>query len=232
MAKLFPIGLEVEEVAVGSVLRLLNRTQGVAKIHLNLLNEPAANEETSRLEPDEVSKALPPPKKAKHGSMQLLIAETLSITPAHSKILQEVLRRNGFSPNSLPAAISTMRTAGFVKKVGVATWRLTGRGHRHYIGGEDKGHVQRHPTIPINNKSGVRSLVLTSLNNATQLLTRDLQKVLKENKYSPTTLNAVVTRMKREGLISSSHGTYSITDQGRSAIQGGNKQEVISPTEQ
>jgi hypothetical protein len=34
--KTFPILIEVEEIAVGKVMRLLNKTAGVAKLHLNL----------------------------------------------------------------------------------------------------------------------------------------------------------------------------------------------------
>jgi hypothetical protein len=36
MPKLFPINIEVEELAVGKVMRLLNSTPGVAKLHLDL----------------------------------------------------------------------------------------------------------------------------------------------------------------------------------------------------
>src|SRR5258705_8811543 len=36
MAALFPIMIEVEEIALGSVLRKLNGMEGVAKLHLNL----------------------------------------------------------------------------------------------------------------------------------------------------------------------------------------------------
>jgi len=218
MAKLFPIGIEVEEVAVGSVLRILNKTPGVAKLHLNLLNEAASTVDNTVTEDvAEVRNTLPPVRQAKDGSSQMIVAQILRTAPVHNEILREALKRQGYSAASLASLITKMRENGFVKRVGVGIWKLTDKGSRHYFMKDVK-------TLPVRNKSnglvtnnsyGVRGLVLTALNNGAQIVARDLRRILEENQYSPKNMTGTVSKMKMEGLLESKDGIYSLTERGR-----------------
>jgi DNA-binding PadR family transcriptional regulator len=217
MAKLFPIGIEVEEVAVGRVLRILNGTPGVAKLHLNLMNETVAPKEDAVAQ--EIANVLPPARPPRQGSMKMIIAKVLAVAPCHNKVLKEALKRNGFSESSLPSQMLQMRLDGFVKKVGVGTWRLTEKGVRHYGDESKHNQVRIGRSGPLtNNRVGVRSIVLTALNNGAQLLARDLRRILQENEYSPKNMTGTVSKMKTEGLLSSDGGVYSITEQGRATL--------------
>jgi Mn-dependent DtxR family transcriptional regulator len=217
MAKLFPIGIEVEEIAVGKVLRILNSTPGVAKLHLNLMNE-SASAPTIESQNQEIQNVLPPVRQPKEGSSQMVAAEVLRVTPAHNNILREALKRKGYSEASLPALLTRMRALGFVKKVGVGTWRLTDKGSRHYFSAGTKQlppRTSKGSGPATNNGYGVRKLVLTSLNNGAQLLARDLRRILEEHEYSPKNMTGTVSKMKQEGLVKTdSVGTYSLTEQG------------------
>lgn len=217
MAKLFPIGIEVEETAVGSVLRILNKTPGVAKLHLNLLNEGPTEVEAEAT--TEIQNVLPPVKPPKQGSTQMIIAKILSVAPCHNKVLREALKRNDFSETSLPSQLNQMVSKGFVTKVGVGTWRLTNRGRHHYgfdgikaLPKKSEGSSPR-----INNGFGVRKLVLTSLQEK-DLLAKELGRILQEHKYSPKNMTGTVGKMRQEGLVQSLGGLYRLTDQGRSAL--------------
>lgn len=215
MAKLFPIGIEVEEVAVGSVLRILNKTPGVAKLHLNLLGE-----EKEVNQPEEITQVMPPKRQPRPHSMGTIIAQALSKAPLHSKILREGLVRGGFAHASLPSQLAKMNSDGLIKKVGVGTWRITEKGLRHYgLNGRDVEPKQvGHSGPKTQNGSGVRRLVLTALNNGSQVLARDLRRILEDNQYSIKNMTGTVSKMKGEGLIKSDDGVYSLTDQGRSVL--------------
>lgn len=220
MAKLFPIGIEVEEVAVGRVLRVLNNTPGVAKMHLNMLNEAPATEEIEAV--SEVRQVLPPVRRAKENSSQMVVAQVLKLTPAHNTILKEALVRSGFSATSLPSLITKMRERGYVKRVGVGTWRITDKGVRHYGLTETKEMPKKLLSKvgpATNNGSGVRKLVLTALSSGSQVLARDLRKLLEENEYSPKNMTGTVGKMREEGLVQSNGGVYSLTEQGIATLK-------------
>jgi predicted transcriptional regulator len=116
-----------------------------------------------------------------------------------------------------------MHNDGFIKKVGVGTWRITEKGLRHY-GMADGSKIAKLPQQiggrgpSIQNGSGVRRLILTALNSGSQLLARDLRRLLEENQYSVKNMTGTVSKMKGEGLITSDGGVYSLTDEGRSIL--------------
>lgn len=230
MAKLFPIGIEVEEVAVGKVLRILNQTPGVAKLHLNLMNEQenglqieALGTETGGIEPTEIKQVLPPVKKSKPGSMQMVVAEMLAVAPVHHTIIAAQIKRSGYAAISTYSVITKMLSNGFIRRTAPGTYALTPKGSRHYaVGGQPEKRRAAPPASgrEANNDDGVRGLVLKSLNNATQLVARDLQRILVENDYSPKNMTGTVGKMRREGLIASDDGVYSITEQGRAILNG------------
>lgn len=227
MSKLFPIGIEVEEVAVGSVLRILNKTPGVAKLHLNLMNEnPSEERDGGTVLSNEMASVLPRPRPPREGSVQTVIAKMLSVAPCHNKVLREALKRNKFSETGLPSQLTVMKAKGYIQKMGPGLWRLTNRGKSYYSLGEPSPVKQGRFGPAANNGSGVRGLVLKTLSEK-ETLSSELKRILEKNEFSPKNLNGIVGKMRIEGLIHSAGGVYSITDQGRATFN-----EATAPTKE
>lgn len=118
---LFPIMIEVEEPAVGSVLRLLKDYPGIAKLHLDL---------------DNVGKK--PIKRQSHsGSRQkrdpeaprgkdIIITELLS-GPKNLQHLRDRLAAYQMSSGNLSSALNELRRAGITESGGAGVHRLTQR---------------------------------------------------------------------------------------------------------
>jgi hypothetical protein len=139
MANLFPISLEVEEVAVGRVLRKLTGMSGVARIHLSLQNAKqlkAPQEE----EPESIpflqpmlrdprgNKHLDPIKNPRYRAM----AELLLKTPAHINILAKAIERVGYKSGGTSVMIFRMQKLGFVRRTAPGTYALTPKGVKSY----------------------------------------------------------------------------------------------------
>src|SRR5216684_5243623 len=108
MSKLFPISIEVEEIAVGRVLRVLNATEGIVKLHLKLTQdkEPKSEERQegaavaapALLDGRTINKRNVPPSQNR---CYQAIAGVLIKTPAHYKILAAALGRAGFKDTGI-----------------------------------------------------------------------------------------------------------------------------------
>ncbi len=157
MPKLFPISIDVEEVAVGSVLRTLNSMAGVVRLRLNLTQDKSAS---AGLRPDKPEKGLIAHNSEEDtagGSGQDIavndtkwrtdgrlnsrglppernpayraIAEVLMKTPAHLKVLRLAVERVGIHrPEAINGYMNRMQTLGFVKRTAPGTYKLSPKG--------------------------------------------------------------------------------------------------------
>jgi hypothetical protein len=115
MSKLFPIILQVEEIAVGSVLRKLNEMPGVAKIDLNLGH---GGEGAGKKALTEASSAI-----AAKGTIEKAIANLLLSRGAMAlKDITATLRANNSTVHN---ALTRMRKKGLTESYGRGIHRLT-----------------------------------------------------------------------------------------------------------
>src|SRR6266404_4775975 len=134
MPKLFPISIDVEEVAVGGVLRALNSMAGVVRLRLNLTQDKPArgliahggHEESPDGDDVTVSEAkwrtdgrlnargLPPDRNPAYRA----IAEVLMKTPAHLKVLRLAIERVGLHRHeAINGYMHRMQALGLIKRI-------------------------------------------------------------------------------------------------------------------
>lgn len=244
MPKLFPISLEVEEVAVGRVLRALNTMTGVVRLHLNLTPD-GSDKSVKQLSHDDGeteapaphlpatkwrtdgrinSRGVPVPKNPAYRA----IAEVLVRTPAHYKILQASLQRMGsIHPQAIHGHLHRMQLLKLVKRTAPGTYRLTEKGEKMF---NPEGVTERpeRKLLPaahgkgwkvIDNHSGVRYLILKTLYKSGPMPAAVLTKILVDNGYSAKNLSTTGMKMRNEQLLEVKQGAYHITNAGRNVIE-------------
>lgn len=246
MPKLFPISLEVEEVAVGRVLRALNTMTGVVRLHLNLTPE-GSDKSVRQVSHEEAEFEAPEPtitggpKWRKDGRINTkgvpvaknvayrTIAEVLQRTPAHYKILQAALQRMGsIHPQAIHGHLHRMHLLKLVRRTAPGTYRLTEKGERVFSP-QGMTEKQERKLLPsgrglkgykmIDNHIGVRHLILSTLYKSSPMSGSALIRVLVDNGYSPKNLSTMGMKMRHEGLYEVKDGKYSITTVGRNVLE-------------
>jgi len=118
MPKLFPIYIEVEELAVGKVMRLLNKMPGVAKFNLDM-DRPA--KPNGMREPKQRRAPKKFDMKAEDFIGDILFKN--GATPA--SVLKQHFADVGRSPNSVNSQLSDMQEKKLIKQDGLGGWVLT-----------------------------------------------------------------------------------------------------------
>lgn len=142
MATLFPIILEVEETAVGAVLRLLKDYPGVAKLHLDLDNvgkKPVRRNGGGRLPRTPKSPDAPRVN-------DVIIGELLSGQKNLAHLKEKVVATGG-SVRSVDAALHVLRTKGIAESAGIGIHRLTERAMQE-LGSKAKPETSLHLPAP------------------------------------------------------------------------------------
>lgn len=117
MPKTFPILIDVEEIAVGRIMRVLNKMPGVAKLHLDMANEKPAKANGSTRPPHKKF-----PNKAEEDIIDALFARG-QMTTANMK---ELFIEKGRQPQSVGSGLTTAKNNGDVKKADSGEgWVLT-----------------------------------------------------------------------------------------------------------
>lgn len=238
MPSLFPITIEVEEVATGRVLRKLSAMEGVARIHLNLTQDKTKNLAEAENEEEDTVEDNPRPQKAiayrtdgrlnsrgLHPSQNhayKTIADILHQTPAHIKILSAAIQRAGIGgPVAINGYIHRMSKLKLIKRTAPGTYRLSERGEKMFFGRQ----ANPNPTLRgsagglvVNNFAGARFLILTELSKAGSHTTLNMVRILTEAGFSPKNLSTTGMKMRNEGLIEVRDSRYYITPAGKDAI--------------
>lgn len=252
MPKLFPISLEVEEAALGRILRALNVMPGVARLNLNLQNQqrqlPAPFSEDDE-DHREVVQSVPALRDGRsfltglaakknplaHNPAYKAIANVLAKTPAHYKILGASLERVGVRSNGVHGYLRRLMVLKCVKKTSPGSYRLTEKGSKVFFNAKlgEQPAAQTEPRqkgLPKNNHSGVRRVILETLAQGQELKTRALKQVIGENGFSPDNVYGLGLKMRSEGLIEFSDGVFSITKQGQEVYE--NRPASSNPPQQ
>ncbi len=241
MPKLFPISLEVEEVAVGRVLRALNSMTGVVRLHLNLTQDQSARLEGQNQGETEPTAPAPTPSAKWRSDGRInsrglrppnniayrTIAEVLFKTPAHYKILQAALQRIGsHHPQAIHGHLHRMTLLKLITRTSPGTYRLTEKGKKMFAGQEAASTHSRKLLSSnfykvVDNRIGVRHLILKTLAKfePPSMKGSALTKVLVGAGYSPKNLSTTGMKMRHEGLFEYNNGVYTLTPVGREALE-------------
>lgn len=113
MPKLFPISIEVEELAVGKVMRLLNTMPGVAKLHLDLeRREVKAN---GAGEPRGPYKTRKKAVQLEETGEEVIAKVLFGKPPMTNAQLRDVFVSQGRSASSINSVLHTMKNKGDVQ---------------------------------------------------------------------------------------------------------------------
>jgi len=253
MPKLFPISIDVEEVAVGGVLRALNSMAGVVRLRLNLTQDKptrgliahGGHEESPDGDDVTVSEAkwrtdgrlnargLPPDRNPAYRA----IAEVLMKTPAHLKVLRLALERVGLhQPEAINGYIHRMQARGLIKRTAPGTYKLSPRGEGVFFNKKMRlippgGGSSFVPSGARGNHTGFRGLMLDVLSKGVNLTTQNMYEILNEAGFSHKNLSTQGIKMRQEGLIKFENGQYNITEKGRKVYSSRPTVETINQEE-
>lgn len=118
MPKTFPILIDVEEIAVGRVMRILNKLPGVAKLHLDMgggkpkANGPVANR--------------PPYRKFSSKAEEDILAALYTGKQLTSAQLRDVFVAKGRAPGSVASSLTQAQRDGDIARAKIGDgWVLT-----------------------------------------------------------------------------------------------------------
>lgn len=239
MPKLFPISLEVEEAALGRILRLLNVMPGVSRLNLNLQNSQRQLAAPQAIENEEyeeraIARSLPALRDGRsftqgyrakkntihHNPAYRAIAEVLVKTPAHFRILMAAIERQGLSSSGIHGYLRRLKQTKCIIKTAPGSYRLTEKGAKTFFGEGRKETNLPGETPPQNfgkvkdNNAGVRALVLETLAKNGKVPASVLGATLEKSGYSSKNMSTTGIKMRSEGLIEFEDGVYSITEEG------------------
>lgn len=205
MAKTFPIRLEVEEIALGAVLRKLNEMPGIAKLHLDLEHGGEGN---GRKELESVAK-----KRGENGE-QVLIKLLMSGQKHVAEIMQEL----GWPRQRVYQTTYRLCKNKIAEKVAPkGTYRLTSKAAQH-LNIDATMKALPAPAIKRGPKGrairGSANIVLRTILIEGPKSPSEMRQAADSLGFSPKSMTGVLTRAKRDGLIKKNGKGYELTAKG------------------
>jgi DNA-binding PadR family transcriptional regulator len=211
MPKTFPIRLEVEEIALGSVLRKLNDMPGVVDLHLDLGH---GGQGAGRKQLEETA------AKVRSGeTIEQTIVKLLMQGPKHINEIVQVV--GGGKPRTY-GATHHLRKKGLIEPgVDKGMHQLTATA-RAQLGGA----VPALPAPEVSHGPGGRAspgsgnILLRAALEAGPVSPGDLRKRMAETGMSPKSVSGVLERAKKHGLIKKNGSGYELTAKGQKIETG------------
>lgn len=119
---LFPIMLEVEESAVGSILRKLKDMPGIAGLHLDLDN--VAKKGVAKMRPSNPKEAKKSQAERGPRAKDILITELIS-GPKTRDQLRQALVNHKFNPSSMDPLVRDLKAKQIVENTSAGIYQLT-----------------------------------------------------------------------------------------------------------
>ncbi|MBR0753526.1 hypothetical protein JQ604_15160 [Bradyrhizobium jicamae] len=208
MPKTFPIMIEVEEIALGPVLRRLNEMPGIAKLHLDL-GQGGQGAGKKQLERQAAA------HRASNGDGQQAAVKLLMSGPKH---INEIAHAVGGKKTRAYGIMTQLRKQGLAEPAqGRAMHQLTKKA-REQLGGAmpalpapDK--VSRGPSGRAAPGSG--NILLRKALDAGPVSPSDLRAHLAAKGMSAKSVAGVLDRAKKSGLIKKNGVGYALTAKGQ-----------------
>ena len=219
MAKTFPIVIDVEEIALGTVLRKLNEMAGIAKLHLDFGRGGEKGQEALAKEAV--------PLRQRGATAQATVLKLLAEGPKH---IREISRALGGSRTRAYATTNTLRKRGLTEAGdAAAVHQLTAKGRALLKGmtappkalptpdgaqRDARGHMPKGVTEGF--------LLAAMARNDRPLMPRDLAPELAPHGFSAKAVESAVKRAKDHGLIRNTGPGYELTAKGLKAARPNN----------
>lgn len=207
MPKTFPIMIEVEEIALGPVLRKLNDMPGIAKLHLDLGHGGLGAGK----------KQLEQHAAARNGNTKQAVISLLMSGPKH---IGEIARAIGGAKSRAYSAMTQLR------KLGVAE---AGPGKSmHQLSKKARAQLGAVPALPAPVSHGPAGratpgsgpIVLRAALEAGPLRPVELRDRMASQGMSAKSATGVMMRAKRDGLIKKNGSGYQLTAKGMKIATG------------
>jgi hypothetical protein len=212
MPKTFPIMIEVEEIALGPVLRRLNDMPGIAKLHLDL-GHGGQGAGKKQLEHHAA-------KRASNGDGQQAAIKLLMSGPKH---IREISAAVGGAKTRAYGLMTQLRKQGLAEAApGKAMHQLTKKALAQ-LGGARPAlpapEVKRGPSGRASPGSG--PIILRAALDAGPASPTDLRKRLADQGMSPKSISGVLDRGRKHGIIKKNGSDlYELTAKGQKIEMG------------
>jgi hypothetical protein len=211
MPKTFPIMIEVEEIALGPVLRKLNDMPGIAKLHLDL---GKGGEGAGKKQLAEHAATSRNGETTEQTAVKFLMQG-----PKHIREISEAL---GGNKTRAYGVVHQLRKKGLAEAgVGKGVHQLTADA-RTQLGGAMPAlpapEVKHGPSGRASPGSG--NIVLRAALDAGPVSPADLRAHLGSKGMSPKSVSGVLERAKRHGLIKKNGSGYELTAKGQKFEMG------------
>jgi hypothetical protein len=203
MPKLFPIRLEVEEIALGPVLRKLNGMPGIANLHLDL-GQGGQGSGRKQLEHHAAE------KRVRGNDAQQAAIAFLMAGPKH---IGEISAAIGGKKPRAYSVMNQLRKQGLAEAAaGSGMHQLTKKvmAHRALPAPATVTHRPGGRALP-----GSGNLVLRAALDAGPVSPHSLRSHLASKGMSPKSVSGVLDRAKRNGLIKKNGAGYALTAKGQ-----------------
>jgi hypothetical protein len=214
MPKTFPVKIEVEEIALGTVLRRLNEMPGIAKLHLDLGH---GGQGAGKKELEHHAAA----KRAANGDGQQAAIKLLLSGPKHIREISEAV---GGAKSRAYGLMTQLRKQGLAEAAsGKAMHQLTKKAMTQ-LGGARPAlpapEVKRGPAGRAAPGSG--PIILRAALDAGPVSPTDLRKHLAGRGMSAKSISGVLDRGKKHGIIKKNGSDlYELTAKGQKIELGG-----------
>ena len=209
MPKTFPIIIDVEEIALGTVLRKLNDMAGIAKLHLDLGRGGESGQQAL------ADQAVP--LRQRGANAEATVLKLLADGPKH---IGEISRALGGSRTRAYATMNGLRKRG-LSEAGdaTATHQLTAKG-RALLGGTASlpapkaGTIKR--TAGGRTSKGVSERLLLTLiaGSDTPMLPAALAQELQPQGFSKRAVESILRRARVKGILRNTGRGYELTAKG------------------
>jgi Mn-dependent DtxR family transcriptional regulator len=208
MPKTFPIRLEVEEIALGPVLRKLNEMPGIVKLDLDL-GQGGQGAGRKQLEQQAA-------EQPKNGSREPAVLKLLMDGPKHIRDISAAL---GGKKSRAYGVMNSLHKKGLTKAVGKGMHELT------KLAQAQLGGVKALPApaaaAPVNHGPGGRAspgsgnIVLRTILADGPKTPADVRAQAADKGVSPKSISGVLDRARKNGLIKKNGNGYELTAKGQ-----------------
>ncbi len=211
MPKTFPIKIEVEEIALGTVLRQLNEMPGIAKLHLDL-GHGGQGAGAKQLEQHAAA-------NRNGGNHEQAVVKLLLHGPTH---ISEIAAAVGGKKTRAYGVMTSLRKQGLTESAtGHGMHQLTAKAMAQ-LGGA----MPALPAPEVKHGPGGRAspgsgnIVLRAALDAGPVAPTDLRKHLGSKGMSRKSVSGVIDRAKKNGLIKRNGSGYELTAKGQKIEMG------------
>ena len=219
MPKTFPLRLEVEEIALGTVLRKLNDMPGIVKLDLDLGH---GGQGAGRKQLEAAART------SNNGGREPIVVKLLMEGPKH---IREISAALGGAKSRAYGLMNQLQKKGLTKSVGGGMHQLTAKAMAQLRGGVAQDVPTAAPALPPPKvkrgpagraSPGSGPIILRTVLDAGPAHPSDVRKQLAEKGMSSKSISGVLDRAKKHGLIKKNGSDlYELTAKGQKIEMSG-----------